>query len=49
MIIFQTYTGNAMLNNALMTIEALAELENVQAITPTIVKTQFQKHKLCGQ
>lgn len=45
MTIFQTYTGNAMLNNALMTIEALAELEKVQDITPEVVKAQFQKLK----
>jgi len=34
MEIFKTYTGNAMLNNALMTIEALGNLKNVSEITP---------------
>src|SRR3989304_601539 len=37
MKIFETYTGNAMLNNALMTIEALADLKNVSDITPEIL------------
>ena len=37
MKIFETYTGNAMLNNALMTIEALADLKNITDITPEIL------------
>lgn len=37
MKIFETYTGNAMLNNALMTIEALANLNNVSEITPEVL------------
>ena len=37
MNIFKTYTGNAMLNNALMTIEALAGLNNVKEITPEVL------------
>lgn len=45
MTIFQSYTGNAMLNNALMTIEALADLEKVQDITPAVINAQFQKYK----
>lgn len=36
--IFKTYTGNAMLNNALMTIEALAGLNNVSEITSSITQ-----------
>jgi len=38
MTIFNTYTGNAMLNNALMTIEALGQLKNVSAINPKVLK-----------
>lgn len=37
MKIFENYTGNAMLNNALMTIEALGNLKNVSEITPDIL------------
>jgi hypothetical protein len=37
MKIFETYTGNAMLNNALMTVEALGNLKNVSEITPGIL------------
>lgn len=37
MEIFKTYTGNAMLNNALMTIEALGDLKNVSEITPDML------------
>jgi hypothetical protein len=37
MIIFKSYTGNAMLNNALMTIEALGDLKGVSDITPEIL------------
>lgn len=42
--IFETYTGNAMLNNALMTIEALSKLDNVSKITPdTLLKLYKEK------
>lgn len=37
MKIFETYTGNAMLNNALMTIEALGNLRDVGEITPQLL------------
>ena len=37
MTIFSSYTGNAMLNNALMTIEALANLSDVSEITPEVL------------
>ncbi len=46
MTIFKTYTGNAMLNNALMTIEALAGLKNVSKITPEVLLQQFNERKL---
>lgn len=36
-MIFTTYTGNAMLNNALMTIEALAKLKDVSEISPNVL------------
>ena len=44
MKIFKTYTGNAMLNNALMTIESLGNLKNVSEITPDIL-LQLYKEK----
>lgn len=37
MKMFENYTGNAMLNNALMTIEALAKLNSVSEITPNVL------------
>lgn len=43
MTIFKTYTGNAMLNNALMTIEALAKLKNVSEVSPSILKQLYSK------
>lgn len=43
MKIFETYTGNAMLNNALMTIEALAGLNNVSEITPKTLLDLYQQ------
>lgn len=46
MRLFQNYTGNAMLNNAFMTIEALAELNNVREITPEVLLEQFNERKL---
>nr|WP_321485503.1 hypothetical protein [uncultured Draconibacterium sp.] len=44
--IFKHYTGNAMLNNALMTIESIAELNNVVEITPQILSYYFDKLNL---
>lgn len=44
--IFHTYTGNAMINNALMTIEALAGLKNVSEITPSLLKNLYDKVNL---
>ncbi len=46
MTIFKTYTGNAMLNNALMTIEALAKLKNVSEINPSMLKQVYSKVSL---
>jgi len=46
MTIFQTYTGNAMLNNALMTVEALAKLKDVSEITPKLLTEQYRKSDL---
>lgn len=43
MAIFKTYTGNAMLNNALMTIEALAGLKNVKEITPEVLLKLYKQ------
>ncbi len=48
MKIFETYTGNAMLNNALMTIEALSNLNNVSEITPNLLLELFEKKNLVG-
>lgn len=44
--IFKNYTGNAMLNNALMTIEALGNLSNVSCITPSLLAMLFNKYDL---
>lgn len=41
--IFKTYTGNAMLNNALMTIEALTDLQGVEEITPELLLDLYGK------
>lgn len=46
MQIFKTYTGNALLNNALMTIEALAGLNNVSEITAEVLLNLFEKKRL---
>ncbi len=46
MTIFKTYTGNAMLNNALMTIEALAKLNDVSEITPSVLSELYNKVSL---
>lgn len=44
--IFNTYTGNAMLNNALMTIEALGGMKNVLEITPTLLLKIYEEKSL---
>lgn len=46
MKIFETYTGNAMLNNALMTIETLGNLHSVSEITPELLVDLYQKKNL---
>lgn len=46
MKIFETYTGNAMLNNALMTIEALGNLKNVSEVTPDILLLLYNEKGL---
>lgn len=46
MTIFKSYTGNAMLNNALMTIEALGKLNNVTEITSETLAELYDKVKL---
>ena len=46
MTIFETYTGNAMLNNALMTIEALADLHSVEEITPELLLDLYEEVNL---
>lgn len=46
MQLFKTYTGNALLNNALMTIEALGKLKNVSEITPELILGLYQKQEL---
>ncbi|MCU0328741.1 MAG: hypothetical protein MUE53_07100 [Chitinophagales bacterium] len=46
MKIFETYTGNAMLNNALMTIEALGKLKSVSEITPELLLALYKSQDL---
>lgn len=46
MTIFNNYTGNAMLNNALQTIEAMANLNHVSQITSELLLELFSKTKL---
>lgn len=46
MTIFKTYTGNAMLNNALMTIEAFADILSVEDITPELLLNLYEKADL---
>ena len=46
MRIFESYTGNAMLNNALMTIEALGNLSSVSEITPDILLHLYNEKEL---
>lgn len=46
MQIFKTYTGNALLNNALMTIEAIGKLKNASEITPELILELYQKEEL---
>lgn len=42
MVIFESYTGNAMLNNALMSIEALGDLGGVSEITPDVLLRLYE-------
>lgn len=44
--IFKKYTGNAMLNNALMTIEALGKLNSVSDITPKLLLELYKSKEL---
>ncbi|WPP51834.1 hypothetical protein [Catalinimonas niigatensis] len=44
--IFKSYTGNAILNNALMTIEALGKLNNVSEITPELLRSIYEDKDL---
>jgi hypothetical protein len=46
MTIFKNYTGNAMVNNALMTIEALANIQNVSEITPNLLLDLYKSQDL---
>lgn len=46
MSIFRTYTGNAMLNNALMTIEALGNFKNVSEITSDVLLQLYRDKEL---
>lgn len=44
--IFYNYTGNAILNNALMTIEALANVKSVAEITPNLLLDLYKSQDL---
>jgi len=44
--IFKNYTGSAFLNNALQTIEVLAEVENVSQITPNHLLELYQEKEI---
>lgn len=46
MRIFENYTGNAMLNNALMTIESLAHLSDVSEINPKVLQDLYESSDL---
>lgn len=46
MAIFESYTGNALLNNALMTIEALGNLKNVSEISPSVLLQLYEDKEL---
>ena len=46
MTIFEIYTGNTLLNNALMTIEALGDLGDVSEITPDVLLKLFEEKDL---
>lgn len=46
MSIFKNYTGNAMLNNALMTIEALGNFKTVSEITPDVLLQLYKDKEL---
>lgn len=48
MTIINSYTGNALLNNALMTIEALGKLNHVSEITPELILELYQAFDLIG-
>ena len=43
MRIVNSYTGNPMINNALMTIKALAGLNNIQDITTELLQSMIRK------
>lgn len=43
---FNSYTGNAMLNNALLTVEALADLSSVREITSELLLDQLEKRNM---
>lgn len=47
-MIFNNYTGNAMFNNALMTIEALGKLNNVSEITPNVLLNLYEEKDLAN-
>ena len=46
MQIIKNYTGNALLNNSIQTIESLAELDHVSEITTEVLLQLYQKHKI---
>jgi hypothetical protein len=46
MTIFEAYTGNVLINNALQTIEVLADLKNVSEITPQVLLELYKKFHL---
>lgn len=46
MKIFESYSGNAMLNNALMTIEALSNVKSVSEIKPNLLLDLYKSQEL---
>ncbi|MBC9932180.1 hypothetical protein [Chitinophaga qingshengii] len=44
--IFHSYTGNALLNASLMTVEAMAQLRDVTGITPAVLLRLYEEKKL---
>ncbi len=46
MRIFENYTGNAMINNALMTIESLGEVKSLESVTPDLLLQIYEKRNL---